>query len=339
MPLIDRITQRVGLDERLRFLPVVVVGAAEQDSETQVDLHQVRGDQFTIDDDSGRDEHGPAPLRHSLIRVVARLGVVEGPKTTQQHAPAADLLIAWQGVVEEFEKVVVQGDDFFHEFDIFQQSHLIITEELDAGHRPDPARVKGRGVDMPALHQAEHLPGQPAHLKRLAVEGAPEGVERPHDVGDRPVAVQGGVRGLGPLGSIQHAGIRFLDHLFAEIDADQVILEEVVIEHILGGLAEVDDPLGQGRRPDAESHVLRVTGAGCVVIAANPADPAGDEVGVARVLALHEYAVTAEDRRSAVALGDSPVGKVDLGVDAEAADDPGDRVPRHLDQMRRLGRH
>ncbi len=34
-----------------------------------------------------------------------------------------------------------------------------------------------------------------------------------------------------------------------------------------------------------------------------------------------------------MALGDPPVLEVDLGVDAEAADDAGDRVPRHLDQV------
>ena len=88
-----------------------------------------------------------------------------------------------------------------------------------------------------------------------------------------------------------------------------------------------------GRRLDAEGHVLGVAGAGGVVVAADAADPAGDEVGVARVFALHEDAVAAEDRRGAVALGDLAVGEIDLGVDAQAADDPGDRVPGHLDQV------
>ena len=141
------------------------------------------------------------------------------------------------------------------------------------------------------------------------------------------------MRRRGVLGLLQHAGIGLLDHLLAEVDADQVVLEDVVVEHVLGRLAEVDDPLGHGRRADAERHVLGVTGAGGVVVAADAADPAGDEVGVARVFALHEDAVAAEDRRSAVALGDLAVGEVDLGVDAQAADDPGDRVPGHLDQV------
>ena len=106
-----------------------------------------------------------------------------------------------------------------------------------------------------------------------------------------------------------------------------------MVEHVLGGFAEVDDPFGHRRRLDAEGHVLRVGGAGGVVVAADAADAAGDEVGVARILALHEDAVAAEDRRGAVALGHLPVVEVDLGEDAQAAHDPGDRVPVHLHQI------
>ena len=106
-----------------------------------------------------------------------------------------------------------------------------------------------------------------------------------------------------------------------------------MIEHVLGRLAEVDDPLGQVGRPDPEGHVLGVAGTRGVVVAADAANPAGDRVCVSRVFPLHEHAVTAEDRRGAVALDDLPVGEIDFGVDAEAADDAGDRVPRHLDQL------
>src|SRR5262249_8613694 len=76
-----------------------------------------------------------------------------------------------------------------------------------------------------------------------------------------------------------------LDHRLAEIDADEVLLEDVVVEHVLGGLAEVGDPLAHVGGADAEGHVLGVDGAGGVVVAADAADAAGDEVGVARVLA------------------------------------------------------
>jgi hypothetical protein len=42
-----------------------------------------------------------------------------------------------------------------------------------------------------------------------------------------------------------------------------------VIEHVLRRLAEVDDPLADVRRPDAEGHVLGIGGAGGVVVAAD----------------------------------------------------------------------
>src|SRR5580700_7726331 len=93
------------------------------------------------------------------------------------------------------------------------------------------------------------------------------------------------------------------DHLLAEVDTDQVVLEDVVIEHVLGRFTEVDDPLGECGRTNAKGHVLRVAGAGRVVITADAANAARDEVGVARVLALHENAVAAKDGRRAVTFG------------------------------------
>ena len=129
------------------------------------------------------------------------------------------------------------------------------------------------------------------------------------------------------------AGVGLAHHLLAVIDADQVLLEDVVIEHELGGLAEVDHPLAQVRRRHAVRHVLRVAGAGGVVVSADSADAARDEVRVAGILSLHEDAVSAEDRRCAVALGDDALLEVDLRVDPEAPDDTGDRIPVHLHQI------
>src|SRR5438552_510574 len=60
---------------------------------------------------------------------------------------------------------------------------------------------------------------------------------------------------------------------------------------------------------------------------------------VARILALHEDAVAAEDRGCGAAFGHLAIGEVDLGVDAEAADDAGDRVPGHLHQLPRAVGH
>src|SRR5206468_2216590 len=80
-------------------------------------------------------------------------------------------------------------------------------------------------------------------------------------------------------------------------------------------------------------HVLVVDRTGGVVVPANATDAAGDEVGVPRVLALHENGVAAEHRGRAVALGHSLGREINLGVDAQAADDPGDRIPHHLREL------
>jgi hypothetical protein len=186
-------------------------------------------------------------------------------------------------------------------------------------------------MHVPALHQAEHLARDAAHLQRLAIERPGERVQPAHEIGDRPEAVQRGVRRLGLLGEREHAGVRLGDHLLAEVDADEVVLEEVVVEHVLGRFAEVHDPLRERRRLHAEGHVLRVDGARRVVVAADPADAARDEVRVPGVLALHEDAVAAEDRRGALALDHAPRAEVDLRVDPEAPDDARDRIPRHVD--------
>jgi hypothetical protein len=103
-------------------------------------------------------------------------------------------------------------------------------------------------MHVPAFHQAEHFARHPAHLQRFAIERAGERIERAHDVGDGAVAVQVGVRRGRRSAFGQHAGIGLLHHLLAEIDAHQVVLEDVVVEHVFGGLAQVDDPLRDGRR-------------------------------------------------------------------------------------------
>ena len=222
----------------------------------------------------------------------------------------------------------MHGHDLLHELHVPHQPGDVVGHQLDGGDRADPARVQRGRVHVPPLHQAEHLPGVPADLQGLAVELTGERVERPHDVADGLVTVHAGLRRLGPVGLFQHPGIGLRDHPLAEIDADQVLLKDVVVEHVFRGLAEVDDPLTERRRLHPVGHVLRVTGAGGVVVAADPADAAGDEMRVPRVLALHEDGITAEDRRRAVALGDDLLLEVDLGVDAERPDDPGDRDPR-----------
>ena len=295
-------------------------------------------DQLAVHHHARRDEHLAAPVGHVPVGEVAVLGVVEAAPAAQQHPPPADFLVTGQRLVEEVEEVVVHRHDPLHELHVAHQPGQVVGEQLHRGHRADAAGVERGGVHMAALHQAEHLPGGPADLERLAVELALERVQRAHDVADGAVAVLARVRRLGGVGHLEHARVGLGHHPLAEVHPDQVLLEDVVVEHVLRGLAQVDDPLAQVRRPDAVGHVLGVDRAGGVVVAADPADPAGDEVRVAGVLALHEDAVAAEDRGGAVALRD-PLGlEVDLGVDAEAADDPGDRVPGHLGELGLLGR-
>src|SRR5579862_6256660 len=191
-------------------------------------------------------------------------------------------------------------------------------------------------MDVAAFHQAEHFTRHAAYLERFEVKLAGEWVQRAHDVGDGLVAVRVRMRARGFFRLRQHAGIGFLDHLFAEIDADQVVLEDVVVEHILGGFAEIDDPFGDRRRANAEGHILGVGGAGGVIVAADAADAAGDEMGVALIFALHEYAVSAEDGGGAVALRHSVIFKIDFGEYSKTADDPGDGIPVHLHQIARF---
>ena len=220
--------------------------------------HQVGGDELAVDHDARGDEHLPSPVGHVAVAEVARLGILEGAPAAEQHAALADLLVARQRLVEEVEEVVVHRHDALQELDVPHEARQVVGEELDRRHRADAAGIERRRMDVPALHQTEHLPRPAAHLQRLAVELALERVGRPHDVADRLVAVRGGVRRLGLVRLLEHAGIGLLHHALAEIDRDQVLLEDVVVEHVLGGLAEVDDPLAEVRRLHAVRHVLAV---------------------------------------------------------------------------------
>ncbi len=109
-----------------------------------------------------------------------------------------------------------------------------------------------------------------------------------------------------------------------------------MIEHVLRGFSEVGDPLSHVRGPNPESHILGVNRAGRVIVATNAADPAGNEMRVARIFPLHEYAVAAKNGRGAVTLGNFPVIKVDLRKDTQAADDPRDGIPIHLHEIASL---
>src|SRR6185369_11250774 len=105
MSSVDRVAERVGLDERLGAHPIIVEGAAEQNTHAQVDLDQVGGEQLAVDHDARRDEHFSAKVAHVFVAKVAGARVLEGPPTTEQDASPPDLFVAGQGFVEEVEQV------------------------------------------------------------------------------------------------------------------------------------------------------------------------------------------------------------------------------------------
>ena len=227
----------------------------------------------------------------------------------------------------------MERNHLLHELHVLHQTNQVVGEELDSGHGSHAAGIQRGGMHVPAFHQAEHFARHAAHLQRFAIEGAGERIQRRHDVGDGAETVQIGMIGGGFLRFGPDAGVGFLHHLLAEVDAHQVVLEDVVIEHVLGGLAQVDDPLAQRRRLHSERHILGIIGARGVIIAANPANAAGDEVGVARIFPFHENAVAAEDGRGAVTLGHLAIFKVDLSENAETPDNASDGIPVHFDQV------
>ena len=223
--------------------------------------------------------------------------------------------------------------------DVAHQAHVVVRAGLVRDVRRDAARHDRRRVRVAAAEEAVHLARVARHLQRLEVEAAGERVERPHDVGDRLVAVDVAVRRGRVLGRLEQRRIGLLDHLLAEVDVRHAVVEDRVVEHEVGRLGQVVGVVAELRRLHAVGHVLVQARAGAVIVTADATDAARDEVGVARVDALHEDVEAAEHHRGAVALEHLLVGEVDLRVDAEAAHDPRDRVPRHLldDDLLTLG--
>src|SRR5207248_10222118 len=94
-----------------------------------------------------------------------------------------------------------------------------------------------------------------------------------------------------------------------------------VVEHVLRRLTQIDNPFAQRWWLDPIGHVLSIDRAGDVVIAANAAYAARDEVGIARVFALHEETVAPEDVGAAKSLHHFPILKVNLGINTQTAND------------------
>src|SRR6266568_2672104 len=296
MAFVNRIAEGVTVNERALVSPVIIEGMAEQDTDAQVDINQTGCYQFTVHDDARGNEHGPSPLVHGAVVVVTHIGVLERAPAADQGTSIADTLIAGEGLIEEVEEVVVQRNNFLHEFDILHQAHEVVGEDLDGAHGADTAGIEGRGVNVASLHQTELFASIAAHLQSFKVEFTGEGIESSHNVADGAIAVLCSVRGLGLIGLFKHAGIGLLYHLLTIVNGNQILLEDVVIEHVLCRFAQVENPLAQGWRLDAISHILSIDRAGGMVITADTTDAAGDKVGIAWVFALHEEAIAAEER-------------------------------------------
>ena len=192
--LVHRVPERVLRHERRLVLPAVEVRAAEQDPDHQVDLDEVRRDQLAVDGDARSDVSLAPPLGHALVVVVDEVGVVEASPAHEVRVPVADHVVPRQLLEEEVVEVVVHRDGALDVLHVAHEPHVVVGQRLVRDVGAAPARHDRGRMRVPPAEQAVHLARVPGHLQRLEVEAAGERVERPHDVGDRLVAVDVAVR-------------------------------------------------------------------------------------------------------------------------------------------------
>ena len=132
---------------------------------------------------------------------------------------------------------------------------------------------------------------------------------------------------------LPYTWVSFANHLFAKIHADEIVLKDAVVEHVLRRLAEIDNPFTQRRCFDPISHVLRVNRASRMVVAANTANTAGNKMRISRILVLHEDGIAAKDRGRAVTFRHSLLFEIDLRINTKATYDPRNGIPIHFDQV------
>src|SRR5207253_11197044 len=101
MPLIDRISQRVSLDEGLAVLPVIVVRTAQENAKVQINVDEIVRHQLPIHDNAWRDIHSTSPIGHVFIRVVANVWLIPRTPAAQQRAAMAYSFVAGHRLVEE----------------------------------------------------------------------------------------------------------------------------------------------------------------------------------------------------------------------------------------------
>ncbi len=111
---------------------------------------------------------------------------------------------------------------------------------------------------MASLHQTEGFSCIAAYMECLAVELADEGVERAHNVADGAIAVISRVRSRRIIGLFEYGRIGLFHHLLTIVNADQILLEDIVVEHVFRCLTQINNPFSEGWRFDAVGHVLGI---------------------------------------------------------------------------------
>src|SRR6476646_371636 len=97
-------------------------------------------------------------------------------------------------------------------------------------------------MNVSALHQTKHLECVATDVPSLEIKLSAERLQSRHDVGDGSITVVSGMRRFSLLSLCPNAGICFFDHLLAEINANQIVLEYVVVKHVFGSFAQIHNP-------------------------------------------------------------------------------------------------
>src|SRR5215470_70259 len=102
MPYIDGISEWIPFNKLPAVpLPIVVKGMAKQNANTEIDIDEAVGNDFSINDDTRSDEHGSSPTVHVFVPVVTLVRIVEGTPAPEQCSPIAHLFISRQRLIHE----------------------------------------------------------------------------------------------------------------------------------------------------------------------------------------------------------------------------------------------
>src|SRR5262245_29739604 len=102
MTAIHWIAERIILHEHFSVLtPIIVVRAAKQDPDVQVDIHKIGSYKLPIYHHSWGHIHCPTPLGHILIGVIAFVRIVERAPATEKNLPLSNFFVTGQRLIEE----------------------------------------------------------------------------------------------------------------------------------------------------------------------------------------------------------------------------------------------